>query len=208
VRRAPEGGPRTVSLTTDGCLSLIGLSEEGIAVGTTNIRTTDARAGVSYLDVIHRALSARTFEAAAAAVTDAPRAGAHYYHLADGQGRAAGIECTALRSARIDVAAGTYVHCNHVLVEAHCALEARGPLASSRQRQARLAELLEGHPGAIRVPDLERFLADHRHGEDAICRHDLGGITSNASVILDPARRVLRAVQGPACAGRWIEVCP
>jgi isopenicillin-N N-acyltransferase-like protein len=208
VRRAPADGPRTVSLTTDGCLSLIGLNEEGIAVGTTNIRTTDARAGVCYLDVIHEALSCTRFEDAVRVIVEAPRAGAHYFYVMDGTGRGAAVECTARRAHRLDVLDGHYVHCNHVLVDGHCALEASGPRASSEQRQGRLSELLEHHPGPLRMGDLERFLADHRHGANAICRHDVAGISSNGSMILDPHRRRARAVHGPACQGTWIEVAP
>jgi len=86
VHRVPADGPETWCLTTAGCLSLIGLNSEGLAVGTTNIRTTDARPGVTYLSLIHKALSSRTLDAASAAITEALRAGGHYYYLADGGG--------------------------------------------------------------------------------------------------------------------------
>jgi isopenicillin-N N-acyltransferase-like protein len=98
VHRKPDQGPQSWSLTTAGCLSLIGLNEAGIAVGTTNIRTTDARPGVTYLSLIHKALAATTLAQAAAAITDAHRAAAHFYYLADAHGDALVIECSATRA--------------------------------------------------------------------------------------------------------------
>ena len=49
VHRRPLAGPQTWCVTTVGCLSLMGMNEHGIAVGTTNLRTLDARVGVPYL---------------------------------------------------------------------------------------------------------------------------------------------------------------
>lgn len=203
LRRRPKDGPSTLCLTTVGCLSLIGMNEAGIAVGTTNIRTLDARAGVCYLDVLHKALHQTDFESAVHEMVDAPRAGAHYFYVADAEGRAAGLECSAAKHARIDVPAGPYVHCNHVLEEQNAALEAPGtPVLSSHHRQGRLAALLEGGRQHT-AEDLMGFLADHEGAELSICRHDYNGISSNGSVIMNPATRRLWAVHGPACEGTW-----
>ncbi|MCZ7600597.1 MAG: hypothetical protein M5U09_26690, partial [Gammaproteobacteria bacterium] len=59
LRREPERGPATVGVTTTGCLSLIGVNDEGIAVGNSNITPLDARPGVMYLAMIHHALAQR-----------------------------------------------------------------------------------------------------------------------------------------------------
>ncbi|MCB9645763.1 MAG: hypothetical protein H6730_04070 [Deltaproteobacteria bacterium] len=202
VRRRPKEGLATTCLTTVGCLSLIGMNEAGVAVGTTNIRTLDARAGVCYLDVIHKALHQGSLAAAVAAIEDAPRAGAHYFYLMDASGAAVALECSAAASARIPVA-GAYVHCNHVLAQDILPLESQGtPVASSYARQGRLASLLASKP-AHTSADLEGYLADHEGGVNAICRHDYNGISSNGSVIMNPATRRLRAVHGPACQGEW-----
>jgi isopenicillin-N N-acyltransferase-like protein len=202
VRRRPREGLATTCLTTVGCLSLIGLNAAGIAVGTTNIRTLDARAGVCYLDVIHKALHQPTLAEAVAAVESAPRAGAHYFYLMDAAGEAAALECSAAKSVRIPVA-GAYVHCNHVLAQDLLPLEPQGtPVASSHARQGRLARLLAERPTHTAAA-LEGYLADHEGGVNAICRHDYNGISSNGSVIMNPATRTLRAVHGPACQGEW-----
>lgn len=204
VRRRPDEGPETFCLTTVGCLSLIGMNAEGIAVGTTNIRTLDAGPGVCYLDVIHQALAQPDLEAAAHAVSSAPRAGAHYFYVMDGEGRGAAFECSAKQHARVDVAEGAYTHCNHILDAEIGALEAQNtPVASSHHRQGRLAELLaQGRPTGA---DLRGFLADHEGGEKAICRHDYNGISSNGSMVMNPANRTVWAVHGPACEGTWTE---
>ena len=62
VHRKPDGAPETWSLTLTGCLTLIGINAEGIAVGNTNLQTTDVRTGVQYLTVLHRVLGATSLE--------------------------------------------------------------------------------------------------------------------------------------------------
>ena len=55
IRRRPENGPESVSITCVGCLSLVGMNEHGLSVGTTNIKSKDVQIGVGYLSLIHRA---------------------------------------------------------------------------------------------------------------------------------------------------------
>ncbi len=206
VVRKPKEGPMTTCLTTVGCLSLIGLNEAGIAVGTTNIRTTDSRPGVGYLDVIHKALSCDSFEAAAESIRSAPRAGAHYFYLSDGEGRASGFECSAQQAVEVPVENGAYVHCNHILEGNNPALEVKGtPMASSQHRQKRLSSLIQDS-GKLSIPaSFQGFMADTAGGENAINRHDYNGISSNGSVVMAPGSRRFWAVHGPADQGTWIE---
>ncbi len=201
VRRIPKDAPPTRTLTTVGCLSLIGMNDEGLAIGTTNLRTVDAKPGVGYLDIIHAALRETSVDAAVERIVSAPRAGAHYYYVMDRTGAAAAVECSAT-DAEVVRSGDTYVHCNHVLCEKNKALEAKGtPVASTYHRQERLAALLdrddltEGH--------LFEFLADHDGRPDSICRHDFNGITSNAGVVMSPTEGRFWAVHGPACEGTW-----
>lgn len=206
VRRRPDDGPSTLCLTTTGCLSLIGLSSEGLAIGTTNLRTLDVRLGVCYLDVIHRALCASSFERAAEVIAHAPRAAAHYFYLLDRSGRIATFECSARRAVIRHLNEGFRVRCNHVIEPDIADLEAPGlPLASSHHRQARLTELALGR-ARLGPRDLRSFFEDDHGGPLAINRKDFAGISSNAAVILEPERGLLHAVQGPADEGRWIEL--
>ncbi|MCA9688771.1 MAG: C45 family peptidase [Nannocystaceae bacterium] len=206
VHRRPEGGPETWSLTTVGCLTLIGINDAGIAVGTTNVRTVDARPGVTYLSILHKALAAREFDAAVAAVTEAHRAGAHYYYLVDGTGQIATLECSARAAARVELADGFHVHCNHCQVPKNALIEGSTPSASSHRRQARMTELIEAGRGRLDIAAMQAALADHENGEDAICRHDYAGISSNGAVIMDPGAPAAVACHGPPCGAEWIDM--
>lgn len=112
-RRAPEDGPGWVTLTTAGCLSLIGLSEAQIAIGNTNVRPRDARPGVMYLAMIHAALRSPDYASARAAIEWAERASGHYYYVASISGSVTGIETTATRHTALPIHDGLLVHANH-----------------------------------------------------------------------------------------------
>jgi isopenicillin-N N-acyltransferase-like protein len=203
VHRTPTDGPQTWTLTTVGCLSLIGMNEHGVSVGTTNVRTPDARPGVMYLSIIHKALHQRDLESAASAVVDAPRAGAHFYWVADGDGHASAIECTAT-TAHIDaISRGVYVHCNHCLVDSHIAREPRPPSPSSAHRTTRLQALLEDGAGAHDLDSVKAALADEEGGDNAICRDDTHGISTNGAVVIAPERREIHACHGLPSRATW-----
>jgi isopenicillin-N N-acyltransferase like protein len=206
VHRKPKGRPATWSMTTSGCLSLIGMNEQGAAVGTTNIRTKDSRPGVTYLQIIHRTLREAAVEGMESTITLAPRAGAHYYYAGDARERAIAVECTATQSTTTRVASGYYIQCNHVLIEANRALEAAAPARSSLCRQARMGVLIGGATQPLTVADFQGFLADHDGGDDAICMHDRGGLSSNGSIIMCPRTQRLWVCHGQACTGTWVEL--
>lgn len=206
VRRKPTGRPATWSMTTAGCMSLIGMNDEGVAIGTTNIRTTDSRIGVTYLQIIHRALREPGLSGVREAIVSAPRAGAHYYYAASAREDGIAVECTATRAVVTQVERGLAVHCNHVLDAESRSLEASTPMHSSLCRQARLSALIGGVGGPVDAALLRGFLADHEGGDLAICRHDFGGISSNGSIVMCPATRRIWVCHGPACTGTWIEL--
>jgi isopenicillin-N N-acyltransferase-like protein len=202
VVRRPTAEPATASMTLVGCLSLVGLNERGVAIGTTNVRATDNRLGVGYLDVIHRGLHQGSAAAAVDVVKSAPRAGAHFYHVTGPADDPIALECTA-HVVEEEVAREWYVHTNHMLHRATTLLEARGtPTASSHARQARLASLVDARPRPT-VTDLQQFLADRHGGECAVDRHDFAGISTNGAVVMEPAARRLHVVWGPASKGEW-----
>jgi isopenicillin-N N-acyltransferase-like protein len=205
VHRVPDDGPATRVLTTDGCLTLIGLNDAGIAVGTTNIRTKDARPGVNYLSILHKALRATRFEDAVDAVVSAHRAGAHYYWVMDATGRAAGIECSARRPIVRTLERGFAVHANHALEPEHAAIEGAVPGASSLARQARLEKLASEAAGRIDLGTLEGFFADTADGVNAICRDDIDGLNTNGVVVMDPAQGVMRVCHGVPSRYPWFE---
>ena len=202
--RAPKGGPVTRTLTTDGCLSLIGLNDRGIAVGTTNIRTKDARPGVNYLSILHKALAQTSLDTAIEAVVTAPRAGAHFYYLADAT-RAVLLECSATRVHRRDLTAGVAVHANHCLEPENQAIEGSVPTSSSKFRQARM-EALAAEAPRLTPEVVAGFFADCAGGADAICRDDYDGLNTNGAVVMAPGRGVIRIVHGVPTRGAWVDL--
>lgn len=205
VSRKPEGKPATRALTTVGCLSLIGMNEDGVAIGTTNIRTLDARLGVCYLDVIHAVLEETTLDGAVSRIRSAPRAGAHYFYVMDRKGLGAAVECSAQHAHVQSIDSGVYVHCNHTLMQPNAELEVKGtPTASTHHRQARMAELFDARD--ITPEDTFSHMSDLEGGANAICRRDYEGITSNAAVVMSPTDGTMWAVHGPPCEGTFAVV--
>lgn len=197
-RLRPERGPGWVTLTTAGCLSLIGLNEAGIAVGNTNLVPNDARPGAIYLALIHRALQSETSAAACAAITEAPRASGHYYYLADAAGRAWGIETTATRHAAVELAEGLLVHANHYRDPELIALVGERAGENTRARE----ELLDGflRPRAGRLT-LEDMMAGLRltEGPHPVCRPrpaDPKAVSTCAAAIMCPQRRTIWIAAG------------
>lgn len=211
LHRKPREGPETWCMTTAGCLSLIGMNDQGIAIGTTNLRTTDARAGVMYLSIIHKALAARTQGEAIRAVVEAERSGAHYYYVCDRSGAAVGIECTAKHAHRRDVLEGIAVHCNHCLTEECARIEGAQPSESSHARQVRLETWLGERRGEIDEDTLRQALADRSGGALAVCRHDPLGISTNGAVVMSPEEGLIEACLGlpqevSGAAAGWVNV--
>ena len=206
VHRKPDAGPETWTLTTVGCLSLIGLNGAGIAVGTTNIRTKDARPGVTYLSMIHKALSSTTIEQAAAAISEAPRAGAHFFFVADAEGRALALETSPGRVERVEVSSGAYVHANHCLVPAHQAIETEVPSTSSPFRQQRLEAVIARDSGSAVLDSAKAWLGDRENGENAISRSDFNNISTNGAVVMEPQSGTIHASHGPTHEATWIDL--
>lgn len=200
VVRKPAESPATVTLTTDGCLSLIGMNEHGLCVGTTNIRTTDARPGVNYLSIIHKALAQHTFDEALAVIEAAPRAGAHYYYVASAD-RATTLECSARTAHRRDLSAGVAVHANHCLLPENRAIEGNTPNPSTLHRQRRMEALATARPLTLDL--LASFFADTDGGLNAICRDDYDGLNTNGAVVMAPAQREIRLVHGVPSRNPW-----
>jgi isopenicillin-N N-acyltransferase-like protein len=203
VHRRPDEGPETWCVTTVGCLSLMGINAEGVALGTTNLRTVDARAGVPYLGVIHRALREGSAAAAAAQIASLPRAGGHAYTAVDRRGAAYAVECTARHAVTIAIRGGFHVHTNHCQVPAHQAVEAPLSYASSHARLARMQRLLR-EAEHIDGRFLAGCLADRANGELAICRDDFAGISTNAALLVNPDGPTLRACAGQPNRAPWV----
>ena len=195
LRRKPSHGPQSITLTTAGCLSLVGMNEHGLAIGNNNLTPTDPRPGMIYLAMIHDFLNQRSFPRAQAAITDAPRASGHNYYMADAAGHVLDVETTARRFAAIDPAGNTYAHANHYEAAELKQWEAQPPGQSTLARKARLAALLSAAEGEINVARLHQCLSDTEGGEHgSICRH--GQACTCAAAVMCPQERELFLCQG------------
>lgn len=204
LRRRPTGGPETMSVTCVGCLSLIGMNEHGLSAGTTNIKSTDVQIGVGYLNLLHRALAARTLPEAEQLLVTAPRAAAHTYWLAN-TGDAVEYECSAHRAISRRLGAQALVRTNHCLSAELSALEGEDPNSSSYRRFER-ATALSARSGQG-LDTIRAVFSDRSDGVDSINRYaeDGQGTATNACIVCCPAERRLWACRGPADRGSWHE---
>ncbi|MCA9541099.1 MAG: hypothetical protein KC620_19500 [Myxococcales bacterium] len=202
VHREPLQGPATWSVTCAGCLTLMGHNADGLAVGTTNLKTWGARPGVGYLSILHRMLRESTAEAAAAVVASAPRAGAHLYWAADAKMQL-DLEADPTGVARREAGQGALCHTNHCLDDDFAARQGEGASDSSASRLGFMAEALS-HGGQT-VERVQALFADRSRGALSVNRYpeDGGEGATNAVFIAMPARRQAWACRGPADRGRW-----
>ncbi len=205
IHRRPAEGPQTWSVTCTGCLSLIGINEHGLSLGTTNIKCHGSRPGVGYLSILHRALREPDVAGASAVVDSAPRAGAHTYWLADPDTQ---TEWEASPDALVarETVKGPVVRTNHCIAPHHVARQGEAPTDSSRARFARMNLLLSG--GGLDVSGLRAAFADRNDGVLSINRYaeDEQGTATNAVFVAAPAVRKAWACRGPGDRGTWIEL--
>jgi isopenicillin-N N-acyltransferase-like protein len=201
--RTPESGPRSLVLSTAGCLTLIGVNEAGLCVGNNNLRPTDAEPGIIYLALLHQALGQETWDDAQAALTATGRASGHNYLLGEAGGRLADIETTATEHEVFPVETGAYVHTNHYLSDRLQAIEdPQQDQASSQHRLAQARQRLASEHQPFTPERLREALSDHDGDQLCICRHGSGReVRSCAFVVVDPASQCLWARLGPPCEG-------
>jgi isopenicillin-N N-acyltransferase-like protein len=205
VHRRPQQGLETWSVTCAGALSLTGMNAKGVTVGTTNIKTRRSRIGVGYLSLLHRAIRAGSAAEARRLVSEAPRAAAHTYWLADAQ-QALELECDPDTVIERRVEREPLARTNHCLAGSMRALEGEAATVSSQKRLARAESWLRAAPQD--VASLQALMRDRSDGVDSINRYteDEQGTTTNACLVAVPASRTLWACRGPADRGRWVQL--
>jgi len=205
-QRVPKGAPASLTVTTAGCLSLIGVNEHGIAVGNTNLTPHDARPGVMYLATIHTVLAQTSFEAAVRVVTEAPRMSGHFFYIAGPAGELAAIETTALRHTVLEPSsAGILAHANHYVdPELVSYVGQTDPSENSLTREARMWELLDGR-STHNLDTLWSILRDH---DAPLCRHAASDTDARtcAAAILSPTDRLIRMARGNPCEAGYVDV--
>jgi len=202
IHRLPSDGVETWSVTLSGCPSLVGMNHHGRTVGTTNIKTWGSKPGICYMNILHRALTAPSWEKAAAVIANTPKAGAHTYWMAD-PNRA--VEWEASPDAVISRTATEAPVCrtNHCIAEPVRKREWQSPSSSTTARLSRLKGVLA--KGNHSVESLQTLFADRSDGVDSINRYpeDEQGTATNSVVIAIPENQELWACRGPSDRGRW-----
>jgi hypothetical protein len=163
VEVEPEGKPGFVSFYYPGSLPghTFAATRVGLAQAINNVRIREPRAGVPRMILSRAVLDCASLDEALALLRDTPRASGFHHTVGGtdpaGEVRVYSVEATAQRCSAIEVTAPSG-HANH-LIHSGCEREPQIITDSSRDRQARLAELLPvlgAHPdGAAFVRTLQ-----------------------------------------------------
>ncbi|WP_263078591.1 C45 family peptidase [Endozoicomonas sp. Mp262] len=198
----PNKGPARWSVKLAGCLSLMGMNSQGLAVGTTNLKTWGSKPGIGYLNLIHRSLRCNTLEEASRILAEAPKSGAHTYWLADPH-QGVRFEVTGFSHDQQSLEKAPIGWTNHCLNPRHQAEEYEQPSASSLTRLERLQELINTR--SITIETIKTILANRDDGANSINRYpeDKSYAATNACMIADMAKGELHACRGPADQGEW-----
>lgn len=202
VHRVPDEGPETWSVGCVGCLTLVGMNQHGLAVGTTNIKVRGSRPGIGYLSLLHRMIRAKTREEAGTIVETAPRSAAHTYWAADAGG-ALEYEVSAQDFVRREAKLEPVARTNHCLAPRHIPLQGEPTNSSSKARLERMGQILSA--GAHDIESMRQAFADRSDGVDSIARfpEDNQGTATNSCVIARPESREIWACKGPSQRGAW-----
>ena len=202
VLAQPNQGPSRWSIQLSGCLSLMGMNNNGLALGTTNLKTWDSKPGIGYLNLIHKALRCNTMEEASKVFTETQRAAAHSYFLAS-KDKAIRFETTG-SDHDIQLLKDTPMGwTNHCLNPIHQAKEYQAPSSSSLHRLQRLDKLLASDNFDIET--IKTIFSNREDNSNSINRYpdDKDYAATNACMIADPANMQIHACRGPANKGEW-----
>lgn len=143
IRGKPDDGPDFLTFTITGCVGMIGMNSEGIAVGINNLMATDGQIGVTWPFVVRKVLQQTNLDDALACVTDAKLAGAHNYLLMDRSG--AGYEVEAMSTSHYAHKLGddTITHTNHCLIQQNLQVARERPNDSQNSSENRLKRARE-----------------------------------------------------------------
>ncbi len=195
----PQDEPSFMVFTSVGCVGMIGMNSEGIAIGINNLRGADGQIGVTWPFVVRKALMQRDIEAAVRCITEAPLAGAHNYVVRDANGKGYNIEALPTSHTITPLSDESIVHTNHCLAPQHQELERPSTEERIRHSEGRLkrAQRLLQKP-ALGVEDLMVLTRDRAGNGDNICVYPVAPsyVETSGAVIMRPATREFWAVWG------------
>ncbi len=197
----PDEGPAVLAPIVAGTLPLVGINENGVAVGAMSLSARDERVGIPRALVARDVLEASDPLDAMARATRPGRAGGYSYQFAFANAPTRAVETTARDDALVDAS----IHTNHALDDSIA--EVTFPAsAGSLGRYARAQVLV-----ATKEPTIEgiiAILADHEADPQSICVHPDPadgdeGATILFAMVAEPARRALTIAAGHACTGSF-----
>ncbi len=158
---AGENEPRSLLLTTTGCVGQIGMNDAGIAIGINNLPGGDGKIGVTWPFVVRKALQQTTIDAALACITDADLAGAHNYLLFDSLGNGYNVEAFSTATNVVQLDTEVIGHTNHCLAPETLAVSQDKPTQLQESSEVRLSTALDSLTEG--VIDFERLEALTQH---------------------------------------------
>jgi len=209
VKRKPKNGPETLYLTTYGCLALIGMNSEGIAVGTTNLMASDSEVGIGYLFTLSRALKHSSIKKAADEIKSSNRLSGHSFFLAS-KNEGIKLETTSLKYKEKILRDIPLVHTNHYQDSELQQYEIPTKIdrhLNSVYRHGRLLSRL-AYKESFDLADCWDILSDNKRNATfgTICNEDYTGQYSEfataATVLADLDKRQLIACRGGAKTGQ------
>ncbi|MCA9836801.1 MAG: hypothetical protein KC422_07800 [Trueperaceae bacterium] len=166
LRGKPQNKPEFLAFTTVGCVGMIGMNSEGVAIGINNLSGDDGKIGVTWNFVVRKALEQSNADDALACITEANLAGAHNYMLMDKTGKGYNVEAMSTTQVVTPLEEGPLVHTNHCLLPETQQVQRVREQASQESSEKRLNrgyELLEKND--INENDLQALTRD----PEAIC---------------------------------------
>ncbi len=199
VVEVPEDGPAVVSPTVACCLTAVGWSSAGIALGIDSLSARGDGVGVPRVLVSRHVLGARDLHDAVARATMPGRAGGYAYVLARRGGEALVLETSSRAAWTLDGPGG---HTNHYL-----AGKGDEPSEGSVARYERLAELLRERPPQT-PEDAMAILRDHASSPQSICEHGDGPTDSTVlfSFVCELEQRRMWVAAGNPCEAPFEEI--
>jgi isopenicillin-N N-acyltransferase-like protein len=195
------------SYTTVLGLTHMGMNNNGICIGTTNVSTKDTGEGVIFCALIQSALTKQTVEQSLNVFKNIPRASGHYYYLIGPNDIGYSIELSASDFEIHMIRDEIYVHANHYKNNKFLR-DAIDYSPTSKQREEYMKRFLKYKSEDLEIKYFKEILSNH---EGNICRHitkskgeNIPSITCGA-VVFEPDEKRIYIGQGYPCEGRWEE---
>jgi isopenicillin-N N-acyltransferase like protein len=201
LRVHPDDAPAAVMFTYAGVIGYMGINERGVCHVANQLVTPDWRPGVTHYFVKRRFLEVDSVEACLQVVAGVPISSSASYVIGDGR-RVVALEWLPSGTATIE--GDRLAHTNHILDPSLVRFERYlDALPDSPQRLSRLERLLPA--GDATLPAIVSILSDHDGHPSSICRHGgHGDLVTQASVIFEPARRVMHVAYGNPCVTPFV----